>query len=154
MKEKLYAYESGLLSWEEAGGIIKQTFGSRIFRVSTTETDERVRWQERKRERANRSTFDQTDRERRDNERVTRDGAENAPFSNAKKYSAKTAQQLDQEYADAEKRGDTETAERMVREAARRAGYTSPLLYHGTNAFGFTVIDNSAQGADGFSFHE
>ena len=31
--------------------------------------------------------------------------------------------------------------QRMVAEAARRAGYDSPTLYHGTRAFGFTAFD-------------
>ena len=40
----------------------------------------------------------------------------------------------------------------MVAQAAKEAGYTSPMLYHGTDAFGFTKIDANAPGADGFSF--
>lgn len=31
-----------------------------------------------------------------------------------------------------------ETAQRMVDEAAKAAGYDSPKLYHGTSKFGFT----------------
>lgn len=33
--------------------------------------------------------------------------------------------------------------QKMVEEAAREAGYDSPILYHGTNAFGFTKLDVS-----------
>lgn len=33
------------------------------------------------------------------------------------------------------------TAQQMVDEAAKAAGYTSPKLYHGTKNFGFTEFD-------------
>lgn len=49
----------------------------------------------------------------------------------------------DAEYLDAVESGDMETAQRMVDEAAREAGYDSPMLYHGTNRFGFTVFDTN-----------
>jgi hypothetical protein len=45
------------------------------------------------------------------------------------------------EYMSAVEKGDVETAQRMVDEAAKEAGYNSPKLYHGTNAFGFTEFD-------------
>ena len=51
-------------------------------------------------------------------------------------------QNRDADYLDAVKRGDTETAQRMVDEAARAAGYTDKL-YHGTKKFGFTEFDPS-----------
>ena len=38
----------------------------------------------------------------------------------------------DRAYMDAVERGDMETAQRMVDEAAKAAGFTSPKLYHGT----------------------
>lgn len=44
-----------------------------------------------------------------------------------------SATEADRAYLDAVKRGDTETTERMVREAAKRAGY-SIEAYHGTNS--------------------
>lgn len=59
--------------------------------------------------------------------------------------------QLDSEYAKAVESNDTETAERLVEEAARTAGYNSPLLYHGTQSFGFTKVDVS-KSDDGISF--
>lgn len=46
----------------------------------------------------------------------------------------------DKDYLDAVNRGDMETAQSMVDEAAKAAGYNSPKLYHGTKAFGFTQI--------------
>lgn len=47
-------------------------------------------------------------------------------------------------YLDAVNRGDMETAQKMVDEAAKKAGYDSPMLYHGTpTSFGFTVFDAS-----------
>ena len=63
----------------------------------------------------------------------------------------------DQAYMDAVNKGDMETAAKMVREAARRNGFNSPMLFHGTRSFGFTKIDLKAKGnydnyADGFSF--
>jgi hypothetical protein len=60
-----------------------------------------------------------------------------------------TAQQ-DRDYMDAVNRGDMETAKKMVEEAAKDSGYTVKV-YHGTNAFGFTVID-TAHSDDGMSF--
>lgn len=62
------------------------------------------------------------------------------------------ASRKDADYMAAVNRGDMDTAQRMVDEAARNAGYDSPKLYHGTDAFGFTTVDNNAPGADGFSF--
>ncbi len=47
----------------------------------------------------------------------------------------------DSEYLTAVESGDTETARRMVDEAAKAAGYDSPMLYHGTQSFGFTEFD-------------
>ena len=49
----------------------------------------------------------------------------------------------DKAYMDAVNNGDMKTAQRMVEEAARKAGYDSPLLYHGTQAFGFTKVKTS-----------
>lgn len=47
----------------------------------------------------------------------------------------------DTEYLTAVNNNDMETAQKLVDEAARKAGYNSPLLYHGTNSFGFTEFD-------------
>ena len=47
---------------------------------------------------------------------------------------------LDADYMTAVESGDMETAQRMVDEAARAAGYTDKL-YHGTRQFGFTEFD-------------
>ena len=49
----------------------------------------------------------------------------------------------DADYMTAVESGDTETAQRMVDEAAKNAGYNSPMLYHGTQSFGFTEFDLS-----------
>ena len=46
----------------------------------------------------------------------------------------------DEAYLDAVNRNDMETAQRMVEEAAKRAGYTV-AGYHGTHSAGFTVAD-------------
>lgn len=48
----------------------------------------------------------------------------------------------DKRYLDAVSRGDMETAQAMVDETAKKAGYTD-TLYHGTKQFGFTVFDPS-----------
>ncbi|WP_293969154.1 hypothetical protein [uncultured Ruminococcus sp.] len=45
---------------------------------------------------------------------------------------------IDNEYLEAVKNNDLETAQKLVEEAAKKAGYDSPLLYHGTKSFGFT----------------
>lgn len=47
----------------------------------------------------------------------------------------------DKDYLDAVNRGDMETIQKLVREAAKKAGYDSEPLYHGTQQFGFTKID-------------
>lgn len=57
----------------------------------------------------------------------------------------------DRAFREAEKRGDKEAAARLVEEAARKSGYNTPKLYHGTDAFGFTSISNKAAD-DGLSF--
>lgn len=51
-----------------------------------------------------------------------------------------TPTEEDNRYLAAVQNGDTEAAQKMVDEAAKRAGYTEKL-YHGTKAFGFTVFD-------------
>ena len=47
----------------------------------------------------------------------------------------------DADYLSAVKRGDIKTAQRMVDEAAKAAGYDTTLLYQGTRKFGFTAFD-------------
>ena len=64
----------------------------------------------------------------------------------AKQYALK----LDEDYMSAVERGDMETAQKMVDEAAKKAGYDSPKLYHGTAAFGFTEF-NPELADDGIS---
>ena len=56
----------------------------------------------------------------------------------------------DQKYLDAVKRGDMETAKKMVEDAAKETGYTVRAM-HGTNSFGFTVADVTMSD-DGISF--
>ena len=56
----------------------------------------------------------------------------------------------DSNYLDAVKRGDIDTAQKMVDEAARNAGYTEKV-YHGTRSFGFTKLDVK-KSDDGISF--
>lgn len=55
---------------------------------------------------------------------------------------------IDNEYLEAIKNNDLETAQKLVDEAAKKAGYDSPLLYHGTKSFGFTefVLDKMDDG--------
>ena len=48
---------------------------------------------------------------------------------------------VDEQYMAAVKANDTEKMQQLVEEAARSAGYDSPILYHGTNKFGFTSFD-------------
>ena len=58
------------------------------------------------------------------------------------KAQARESSKTDTDYLDAVERGDMETAQRMVDEAAKAAGYTQEV-YHGTQQFGFTRIDVS-----------
>lgn len=53
------------------------------------------------------------------------------------------AVEADRKYMSAVNDGDVETAQKMVDKAAKEAGYDSPLLYHGTESFGFTEFDLS-----------
>jgi hypothetical protein len=62
------------------------------------------------------------------------------------------ASALDSDYMDAVNRGDMQTAQRMVDEAAKKAGYSTEHLYHGTSMFGFTNIDVSSASDDSISF--
>ena len=56
----------------------------------------------------------------------------------------------DSDYLDAVNRGDMETAQKMVDQAAKEAGYTEKV-YHGTENFGFTKI-KTAKSDDSLSF--
>ena len=49
--------------------------------------------------------------------------------------------ETDEQYMQAVSSGDMDTAQRIVDEAARAAGYTTPKLYHGSPDFGFTEFD-------------
>lgn len=65
------------------------------------------------------------------------------PTENADiRYSSKLQlqQKRDEDYSAAIRENDTETAGRLVKEAAEDAGYTEDI-YHGTGAFGFTKFD-------------
>ena len=48
---------------------------------------------------------------------------------------------LDDAYMQAVNSGNMKEAQRLVDEAAKRAGYNTPRLYHGTPSFGFTTFD-------------
>jgi hypothetical protein len=52
----------------------------------------------------------------------------------------------DTDYLSAVKAGDTATAQRMVDEAAKAAGYTIGPVYHGTPTGGFNVFDKRMRG--------
>ena len=54
---------------------------------------------------------------------------------------ARKSSRNDAEYLDAVKRGDMNTAQRLVDAFAKRTGFTSPDLFHGTSKFGFTKFD-------------
>ena len=80
---------------------------------------------------------------------IYREGGKTANKSGDIQYSL-ASEQTDKTYLDAVNRGDTETAQRMVDEAAKAAGYTIKA-YHGTTGFGFTKVDVSYSD-DGMSF--
>lgn len=66
------------------------------------------------------------------------------------RYSTKITPKQDTDYMSAVESGDMDTAQRMVDEAAKAAGYDTPKLYHGTRAFGFTQFDTN-KSDDGIS---
>lgn len=51
--------------------------------------------------------------------------------------------EIDDKYLESIENNDLETAQKLVDEAAKKAGYDSPVLYHGTKSFGFTEFDLS-----------
>lgn len=51
------------------------------------------------------------------------------------------SKQIDFEYEKALKENDISEMQQLVEQAARAAGFDSPLLYHGTSKFGFTSFD-------------
>ncbi len=59
------------------------------------------------------------------------------------------SQRIDQEYLAAVEAGDMETAQRLVKEAAKKAGYNVGPVYHGTPMGGFTAFDKKYQGQTG-----
>lgn len=61
----------------------------------------------------------------------------------AQKDNAKFSARRDADYMKAVENGDTETAQKLVDEAAKAAGYDTEPLYHGTRNFGFTKLDVS-----------
>lgn len=62
-------------------------------------------------------------------------------FPNPKIEPRNSLKSLDAPYLDAVARGDMATAERLVMEAAKSAGYTEEV-YHGTDKFGFTTFNS------------
>lgn len=56
---------------------------------------------------------------------------------------ARFSKRIDSDYIKAVESGDKETAQKLVDEAAKAAGYDSEPLYHGTQNFGFTKLDVS-----------
>ena len=67
--------------------------------------------------------------------------ADNTPSVSQFRFSASTQPtKEDQRYLEAVERGDVETVQRMVDDAATMAGYTVDA-YHGTTNFGFTKFD-------------
>jgi len=56
--------------------------------------------------------------------------------------------ELDKKYLTAVERGDMEAAQRMVDEAARAAGYSEQVYYHGTKSGEFFVFDNQFAGSN------
>lgn len=69
------------------------------------------------------------------------DNESRIPSDNGDRGGIKRSRKIsDTEYLSAVESGDMETAQRMVDEAARAAGYTDKL-YHGTRQFGFTEFD-------------
>jgi len=49
-------------------------------------------------------------------------------------YDGPVTAQMEQDYADAVKKGDTERAAELVKESARKAGYDTGVVHHGTSA--------------------
>ena len=91
------------------------------------------------------------------NEEQVREAIKNVNITETNKNSAEEAQnkkekateskdirnskKIDQDYMSAVESNDIDKMQQLVEQAARAAGYNSPLLYHGTQNFGFTKID-------------
>ncbi len=76
-------------------------------------------------------------------ERSASDGTGDRSSSGTDRQWNSVKHSLDSDYLSAVENGDMETAQRMVDEAAKAAGYDSPMLYHGTTSFGFTEFDSA-----------
>lgn len=76
---------------------------------------------------------------------ITGDSTSSNVAQQSENVKQKYSRELDSEYMELAKdpEGNREKISRMVAEAARAAGYDSPLLYHGTQSFGFTQFDLS-----------
>lgn len=80
-----------------------------------------------------------------DNPTQIKSATDNIGTFDGKNPDIRYSRELDSEYMELAKdpEGNREKISRMVAEAARAAGYDSPLLYHGTQRFGFTQFDLS-----------
>lgn len=74
------------------------------------------------------------------NKRISQD---NASVNNQANQENKKFSMRNSAYLEAVENNDLETAQRLVEEAAKESGYNSPVLYHGTSAFGFTAFELS-----------
>lgn len=69
--------------------------------------------------------------------------AKNAVGTAEENGDVRFSMRVDSDYMKAVESGDTETAQKLVDEAARATGYDSEPIYHGTQNFGFTKLDVS-----------
>lgn len=81
-------------------------------------------------------------------------GFERPKVKNNINFLPSITQEEDASYLKAVKQGDMETAQRMVDEAAKKAGYTIGPVYHGTPDGGFYIFDDSLHQRGGFFFTE
>ena len=100
-------------------------------------------------------TFNQVLDENNPEQNVRNDADNNVSFVKDKvsqsEENVKNSHSLEVEYNEALKKNDTAMLDRLVRQAATEAGFDSPKLFHGTQAFRFTVLDTSMSD-DGLTF--
>ncbi len=143
-KEWIFSEEQSESEIYDAIGLIKATFGEGYisktsfedYRANSASEDGK---RKRNNSRTNTKKHEQVENAERDITKVLDKGGKRSAKNKAGAGEVNLSE-TDKVYMNAVRAGDTETAQRMVDEAAKRAGYNI-RAYHGTSKGGFTVFD-------------
>lgn len=144
-KEIIYDYEKGRSSFQKAAQIIENVFPDGFVLSYTRLNDVTYAEQTGIGERGNRRGFDGDYRIIDLREGNDSENGRNLRGTDTVKERYSLRKSSDTEYAELAKDPEKNAARlnAMVEAAAKEAGYDSPLLYHGTQSFGFTNFDLS-----------